>query len=143
MRPETDTMAHCNQSRYSPGLTAGLFVLFTVLNTTAGICFKQSGTDAAHKVPYFIVAAIIGWVSMGIIMVIYRRMNVNLAAAVSSATVSIALNLALWWIFKTDLSILQWAGIVATAGGTVLALMGGAATDANAAAEPANPGEAR
>ena len=136
-------MARCRQSGYSGWLTAGLFTLFAVLNTTAGVCFKQSGTDATHRVPYFIVAALIGWLSMGVMMVIYRRMNVNLAAAVSSATVSIALNLALWWLFKTDLSIVQWIGIVAAAGGTVLALLGGTAADADAAAEQAKTGEAR
>lgn len=121
----------------SAWVTTGWFALFAVLNTASGVCFKQSGTDAAHRVPYFVVAAALGWTCMGITMVLYRRMNVNLVSAVNAGLGAIALNLALWWLFSTDLTGLQWLGIVAAAGGTVLALAGGASGSAGKADEAA------
>jgi drug/metabolite transporter (DMT)-like permease len=130
-------MASCAQSNRYGWLTVGWFVLFAVLSTASGVCFKQSGTDVAHRVPYFVTAAALGWLCMGITMVLYRRLNVNLVSAVNAGFGAIALNLTLWWLFKTDLTPLQWAGIVAAAGGTMLALLGGPAADAEGAATAA------
>lgn len=134
-------MSSCVGSRRDAWVTSGWFVLFAILNTASGVCFKQSGTDAAHRVEYFVVAATLGWTCMAITMVLYRRMNANLVSAVNAGIGAIALNLALWWLFSTDLTALQWLGIVAAAGGTALALVGGMDTAARSRAAAAR-GEA-
>ena len=124
---EITAMSSCADSRRAAWVTSGWFVLFAILNTASGVCIRQSGTDAAHRVEYFVVAATLGWTCMAITMVLYRRMNANLVSAANAGIGAMALNLALWWLFSTDLTALQ-CRYRGSRRGTALALVGGMGT---------------
>ncbi len=100
---------------------------FLLLNLAASICFKEGGTDAAHRLHYFIGGNVLGISSTALMMGLYKRMNVNLAMVLVTCGSSVLVQLTFWRMYHTPLTVLQVAGIALTILGTAIATgMGGA-----------------
>ena len=98
-----------------------LLVIYWVLGVAQGLCFKQGGTDVAHRVPYFIAGITLGITSTWFIMKIYTRMNANLAMVVTGGVCFLGFQLAAWCLWRAPLTPLQWIGIATVLAGTLMA----------------------
>ena len=93
-----------------------------VFGLAAGICFKEGGTDAAHRLEDFILGNALGITSTWFVIRIYARMNVNLALLIRTGGAFIIFQTALWQIYDARLTLVQWAGILTVLIGMVLSL---------------------
>jgi drug/metabolite transporter (DMT)-like permease len=94
---------------------------FLLLNLAASICFKEGGTDSAHRLHYFIGGNVLGISSTALMMGLYKRMNVNLAMVLGTCGSSVLVQLVFWRLYHTPLTGLQVAGIALTIVGTAIA----------------------
>lgn len=94
---------------------------FLLLNLAASICFKEGGTDAAHRLHYFIGGNLLGISSTALMMGLYKRMNVNMAMVLATCGSSVVVQLTFWRLYHTPLTGLQVAGIALTVLGTAIA----------------------
>jgi len=96
-----------------------------VINLGASICFKEGGTDAAHRWHYFIGGNVLGISATALLMGLYRYMNANLAMVLVAACGGVLVQLTFWVIYRAPLAGLQWAGIALTVLGTIVATWSG------------------
>ncbi len=101
---------------------AGCFLGYWAIGLAAGVCFKEGGTDPAHRLPYFLLGNVLGISSTWFLVRLYGRMNVNLAMLVASGGAFIIFQVALWLIYRVRLTPLQWAGILMVAAGMAMTL---------------------
>ena len=135
-------MNHQHSSGMAPLLLAG----YLALGLATNFCFKEGGTDAAHRLPYFIGGNLLGITSTALLMGVYARMNVNLAMVLANSGVFLLMQGAFWLTYHTHLAPMQVAGILMVGAGTILASMrpatqSGAGADARA--RVASPAENR
>ena len=88
----------------------------------ANLCFKQGGTDVAHRPLYFVAGCIFGVVTTWFLVRLYARINANLAALLVSGGSFVLFQTACWFIFATRMTLLQWGGILAVLVGMMLAM---------------------
>ena len=101
---------------------------FWTVGLAANLCFKQGGTDVAHRPLYFVAGCAFGVISTWFVVRLYARMNVNLAALLVNGGSFLLFQTACWFFFATRLTVLQWVGILAVLVGMVLAMKSPAAT---------------
>ena len=109
------------QSRGQPGVTAALLAAYFALNLGAGLCIKEGGTDAAHRLMYFVCGNALGITSTAFLMGVYARMNVNLAMVLATSGGFLSVQLVFWLLYRTPLTWVQGLGILMVAAGTALA----------------------
>lgn len=109
--------------------TLALLAGILVLNLLASICFKEGGTDAAHRLRYFIGGNVLGISATALVMSLYKRMNANLAIVLVTAGSGLAVQFAFWALYRSPLTALQGLGIALTVAGTVLATWSGKAAE--------------
>jgi small multidrug resistance pump len=107
--------------------TAELLAVNLILNLVASICFKEGGTDELHRWPYFIGGNIVGASSIYYLMKIYEQMpdNCNVALVLAGGGAFIGTQIALALVFRSRLSVTQWADVVVVAIGSAAATLGG------------------
>lgn len=98
-------------------LLAGQFAL----GLAASFCFKEGGTDAAHRLFYFIGGNCCGILSTVLLMGLYARMNVNVAMVLATSGGFLLMQAAFWLVYQTRLTAIQAGGILMVAAGIVLA----------------------
>ncbi|MEI8241830.1 MAG: hypothetical protein WCI17_01045 [bacterium] len=106
--------------------TLALLAVNLLLNLAASICFKEGGTNAAHRWHYFIGGNVLGISATVFMMGIYQRMNANLAMVLVTAGSGLLVQFAFWALYRSPLTGLQWAGIALTVAGSILATWSGA-----------------
>ena len=110
-------MNHQHSSGMAPLLLAG----YLALGLATNFCFKEGGTDAAHRLPYFIGGNLLGITSTALLMGVYARMNVNLAMVLATSGAFLLMQCAFWLVYHTHLTAVQITGILMVGAGTVLA----------------------
>ena len=113
---------------------------YWLVGLAAGLCFKEGGTDASHRLFYFIAGNVLGISSTALLMGVYARMNVNLAMVIATSGGFVLFQLTLWAIYQTDITLVQWLGILLVGAGIALAVRPNRQESVVAAPEgPASP----
>ena len=115
-----------------------LIVGYWLLSTAVGLCSKEGGANPERWWLYFLLTNAMGIPSTWLLMKTYARMNVNLALVLAGSGAFICMQLTFWGVYRTPLTSVQWAGILAVCGGTILATW----TSQPQAASPAATAEA-
>ncbi|MDR3709422.1 MAG: hypothetical protein P4L33_14065 [Capsulimonadaceae bacterium] len=110
-------------------VTAALLIGYYVLSLGANICFKEGGTDGAHRLAYFIGGNAFGITSTALLMGVYARMQVNVAMVLATSGSFLINQAAFWAIYQTPLTAVQGAGILMVGVGTALASLSGKKED--------------
>ena len=119
---------------------ARFMFLYWLLGVAGGVCFKEGGTDAPHRLFYFICGNVFGIASTWFLMCVYSRMNANLAMVITGAGAFVLIQVVYLALYRTQLTALQWLGIAAVLVGTLMAAWRrepGAAPAPDAESEPA------
>lgn len=118
--------ASAGQSALRRGLGTALCLGgFFVLNTLAGVCFKECGTDAEHTWRYFFVGNTLGPLSLIFMMMVFARLNANLTSALVAGGSSVLVQVVFWLAYHAHMATSQWAGIALVLVGAVVAVVGG------------------
>lgn len=94
---------------------------YWALGVVAAICFKQGGTDAAHRLLYFAGGNVLGISSTWCLMQVYARINANLALLITGSIAFILTQFAFWLLYRAQLTVVQWLGIAIVMLGMLLA----------------------
>ena len=99
-----------------------LLCLFWCMQIAAHILFKFGSTSHSRWLICFIGGNIVGVSSIWLLMKLYTTMNPNVAMGLALGGGFLCAQVAVWLIFRSNLSIAQYAGILAIAiGMTMLA----------------------
>jgi multidrug transporter EmrE-like cation transporter len=110
-----------------------LLLVFWAMQVMAFVALKYGSTGPGGRsrrwLAGFLVGNAIGSTSMWFQMMVYERMpeNPNLVAVLTGAGASIGIQIALALLFRSRLSLLQWAGIATVILGSLIATYGGPA----------------
>lgn len=102
---------------------AARLVGYLAIGLAANFCFKEGGTDAAHRSAYFIGGNALGIASTVLLMGVYARMNVNLAMVLATSGAFLLMQGAFRLVYHTQLTAMQVVGILMVGAGTALATM--------------------
>ncbi len=105
------------------GTTAALLVGYLAIGLAANFCFREGGTDTAHRLAYFVGGNLLGITSTALLMGVYARMNVNLAMVLATSGSFVLVQGAFRLAYHTQLTAMQVAGILMVGAGTALATM--------------------
>ena len=106
-------------------MTGALLVLFVIMQVAAQLCFKYGSLKPQHHLLGFIVGNVFGASSIWLLILLYQRLNANLALALAIGLAFVCTQLALAWVFHSQLVVGQWLGILLiTAGILCVCLMG-------------------
>ena len=98
--------------------------LFWALQIVANIFFKWGSDGTLKWLHGFILGHTFGITSMAVLMVIYKMMSPNIAFGVAMGGAFLLSQIAIAVVFKTDLSVVQYAGIgTVVIGMTLLAVV--------------------
>ena len=97
---------------------------YWAVGLAAGLCFKEGGTDAPHRLLYFIVGNALGITSTWFLMKVYARMNVNLAMLITGSVAFVAFQFTLRVLYHATMTAIQWTGILAVLVGMTMATWG-------------------
>lgn len=101
----------------------GWILLFWIMHVTAHLCLKFGSTGTARWWPSFVVANVFGVTSTLVLMKTYTGMNANVALALCVGGGFLLAQTTLFVAFRSHLSAIQIAGILAiTLGMTLLAV---------------------
>ena len=106
-------------------------VIFWAMQIFANVAFKYgSAAGDRHSRRWlsgFLAGNIVGASSIYFVMRIYELMpaNPNLAAVLAGSGGFVGSQLALAWIYRSRLRLVQWAGVSLVVLGTVVATLGG------------------
>jgi multidrug transporter EmrE-like cation transporter len=98
--------------------------LFCAMQVIAQLFFKWGSTSDARWLWGFFVGNLFGFSSIWLLMLVYKAMNPNIALGICGGGAFLLSQLALAWAFKSEVSLLQWTGVVAIVGGMVLLATG-------------------
>jgi len=114
-------------------------VLWLILNTTAAVCFKESGTNRDYTWRYFFAGNTFGPLSVIVLMILYARMNPNLTSAMCVGLGTITVQVTFGVLYNAHLHPRQWLGIGLLTAGVALALIGKGARAAESESEEIIP----
>jgi len=103
---------------------AGWMVLFWALQVVANIFFKWGSDGTLKWLSGFLLGHTFGITSMAVLMVTYKSLNPNIAFGVGVGGAFLLSQIAIAWVFKTDLSVTQYVGIVTVVVGMTLLAVG-------------------
>jgi multidrug transporter EmrE-like cation transporter len=98
--------------------------LFCSMQVVAQLFFKWGSTSEARWLWGFLMGNLFGFCSIWLLMLVYKDMNPNIALGICGGGSFFLSQLALAWAFKSEVSLLQWTGVVAIFAGMIL-LAGG------------------
>jgi multidrug transporter EmrE-like cation transporter len=102
--------------------------LFCAMQVVAQLFFKWGSTSDARWLWGFLVGNLFGFSSIWLLMLVYRNMNPNIALGICGGGAFLLSQLALTWAFKSEVSLLQWTGVVAIVAGMILLAAGKSGT---------------
>ena len=101
--------------------TAAYMTGYYIVGLFANICFKEGGTDPAHRMLYFIGGNVFGIASTALLMGVYARMQVNAAMLFATVGTFAIVQVTFWLAYHASLTPLQCAGIALTGIGLAMA----------------------
>ena len=120
----------------------GLLGMFLALNLAGSVCFKEGGTNQALHWQFFILGNALGISSTWFVMLLYQRVNANVAMALTSSLGFVSVQLLYWLLYRSPMSLLQWGGIAIVLVGTLMAAWSPGPAPAIQPASPVAKGEA-
>ena len=102
-------------------------VIFWAMQVVAALSFKQGSLPDASRTLWFIIGNVFGASSIWFMMELYKTMNVNVAMGLAVGGAFLLSQLATALIFKSNLSFVQYIGLIAITGG-MYAVSAGATT---------------
>ena len=106
-------------------LTAGLLAVFFAMQVAANLLFAHGSRVPGHWWLGFILGNIVGAGSIWPMMLIYQRLQPNIALALAGGGTFVAVQIALAWAFGGQLNRIQWLGVALIAVGIVMAALCG------------------
>jgi multidrug transporter EmrE-like cation transporter len=97
------------------GIAIGSISAFVIMQVLVSIIFKWGSSSKARWLWSFIVANIIALISTWFLMTAYKYLNTNITYGVSVGSTFILTQIALSLIFKSKMSLAQWAILVVIA----------------------------
>jgi multidrug transporter EmrE-like cation transporter len=97
-----------------------------LLQATALVILKYGSGSPARWLPCFVVGNVFGIAGTWFFMLLYTRLNANVALGVAAGGGFLCAQVAIALVFKSHLAVWQYAGILAIAGGMALLAAGGA-----------------
>lgn len=116
--------------------TWGLVCAFLALNLAACICFKEGGTNPDLHWLFFVVGNALGITSTWFIMLLYQRVNANVAMALTSSLGFVSVQLIYWRLYHSPMNLIQWGGIAIVLAGTLMATWNPESASARQAVSP-------
>ncbi|MDR0473824.1 MAG: hypothetical protein LBH43_09185 [Treponema sp.] len=104
-------------------IIAGIAV-FWILYAAAFCVFKRGSMSKAARLPCFIIGNIFGISATAVLMLLYKIMNANIALGLTLGGGFVVSQLALSFVYKQRLTLVQCAGIFAVTAGIFMLLMG-------------------
>ena len=102
-------------------------MIFWAMQVVAAPSFKQGSLPDASRTLWFIIGNVFGASSIWFMMELYKTMNVNVAMGLAVGGAFLLSQLATALIFKSNLSFVQYIGLIAITGG-MYAVSAGATT---------------
>jgi multidrug transporter EmrE-like cation transporter len=106
-----------------------LLVIYYVINTCAFTISVFGGNSEQLFLPCLIASIAIGTVNTWVLMRLYKKMDVNTATAVSLGGGFLITQVTVALLFKSNLSIIQYAGILTITAGLFCMVKGERKTD--------------
>jgi multidrug transporter EmrE-like cation transporter len=112
---------------------SAILPIFWAMQVLAFVALKYGSTGRGGRsgrwLAGFVVGNAIGATSMWFAMMVYERMpgNANVAAVLIGGGAAVGIQAALAFLFRSRLSLLQWAGIATVIVGSLVATYGGPA----------------
>jgi len=100
-------------------------LIFWTMQASASVFFKYGSTSDARWLPCFIGGNIIGASSIWFLMLLYKTMNPNVAMGLGAGGGFLVAQIALAVVFHSQLSFLQYGGLLAITAGMFFLSMGG------------------
>lgn len=100
-------------------------LVFWLMQVVAQLFFKWGSASSANWLWGFLGGNLFGFSSIWLLMLVYRDINPNVALGLATAGGFLFSQIALALVFKTTISPMQWAGILAIIAGVVLLAGGG------------------
>ena len=102
-----------------------LLIVYCLTQGVAGVLFKYGSTSQARWLPSFVAGNVICAVSIWFMVMLYRTMNANVALGIGVGGAFLTIQFAIVLIFRSELSLLQYAGLLAITVGIVFLSLGG------------------
>ncbi len=98
--------------------------IFWAMQVIAQLFFKWGSGSGPRFIWGFLAGNLFGFSSIWLLMQVYKAMNPNVALGIATGGAFLLSQLAVMLVFKSNLTLLQWAGILAIVAGMV-AVAGG------------------
>ena len=98
--------------------------VFWGMQVIAQLFFKWGSGSESRWLWGFLGGNLFGFSSIWLLMIVYKAMNPNIALGVCTGGSFLLAQLALSFAFKSNISLLQWSGIVAIVAGMVVLAAG-------------------
>lgn len=106
--------------------TAGILAImvFYAMQVIATLFFKWGSTNDARWLWGFLLGNAFGFSSIWLLMMVYKVMNPNVACGICGGGSFLLSQLALNIVFKSEVSLVQWSGVVVIVAGMLLLTVG-------------------
>lgn len=99
-------------------------VIFWVMQVVAQVLFKWGSMSESRWLLGFLGGNLFGFSSIWLLMLVYKAINPNIAFGIATGGAFILGQIALALAFKSKVSPMQWAGIVAIVAGMMAVAVG-------------------
>ncbi|MBI1919442.1 MAG: hypothetical protein HYS23_00010 [Geobacter sp.] len=99
-------------------------VAFWIMQIISQLFFKWGSTLDSRWLWGFLCGNVFGFSSIYFLMMVYKTMNPNIAFGICAGGAFLLAQLALSLVFKSEVSILQWGGVVVIVVGMLLLAAG-------------------
>ncbi len=97
--------------------------VFWTMQVAAQILFKWGSMARSRWLWGFFGGNLFGFSSIWLLMLLYREVNPNIALAIASGGAFLITQVILFLTFKTNVSQMQWVGVMAMVAGMIVMLI--------------------
>jgi len=98
------------------------------MQVVAQLFFKWGSASDARWLWGFLVGNVFGFPSIWLLMLVYKSLHPNIALGICGGGSFLLLQLALVLVFKSEVSLAQWGGVLAIVAGMILLAVGKSGT---------------
>jgi small multidrug resistance pump len=98
--------------------------MFCAMQVVAQLFFKWGSTSDARWLRGFLGGNVLGFSSIWLLMLVYKSINPNIALGICGGGSFLLAQLALALVFKSEVSFVQWGGVLAIVAGIILLAAG-------------------
>ena len=99
-------------------------VIFWAMQVVAQVLFKWGSTSESRWLWGFFLGNLFGFSSIWLLMLVYKTINPNIALGIAAGGAFLLAQIALALAFKSKVTLMQWAGIVAIVAGMMALTVG-------------------